>query len=424
MMTMNGSLLSEAKGYFRANKVLNLLVKGFIEKYHSLGRFSGSVKLTNLTKEDKMALRGYFRKSYDGLDEGDSLSISYSKFSKAWENTRFCQLDLNNFLESMSNGELISKQEERDREHRIRQGIMDSMLEEYADGLANKWLKAVKAGEFRLQRKERYFQKDILGEIAYAINNLPTKYECLPIFANRTTGNPHEFDIEDENGRLLLNVLAWLEGVQSPTNVEEKNSILYKYKILRDDINNFVTAYGLLAYIDDKEIAYWRMAADNNSVLNIPLKELVKCDKIEAYYGNKAYIVENSGVFSMLYDVIQNNECKKTFICIHGQPKTSSWVLLDKLHASGTVFYYSGDYDPEGLLIAQQIKNRYPDTIMWHYSIEEYQKTNNSLTNQQLTKLSGIKEDSLIAVADIIGENKTAFYQESIFDALLADLIE
>ena len=97
---------------------------------------------------------------------------------------------------------------------------------------------------------------------------------------------------------------------------------------------------------------------------------------------------------------------------------------MDKLHASGTVFYYSGDYDPEGLLIAQQIKNRYPDTIMWHYSIEEYQKTNNSLTNQQLTKLSGIKEDSLIAVADIIGENKTAFYQESIFDSLLADLIE
>lgn len=48
-------------------------------------------------------------------------------------------------------------------------------------------------------------------------------------------------------------------------------------------------------------------------------------------------------------------------------------MLLDKLTENSTI-YYAGDFDPEGLQIAQNLKKRYPEHfIFWKYKAEYYQ---------------------------------------------------
>lgn len=44
---------------------------------------------------------------------------------------------------------------------------------------------------------------------------------------------------------------------------------------------------------------------------------------------------------------------------------------------------YSGDMDPEGLLIAQRLVNRYPSLHLWHYEIDDYKA---ALSNQKASE--------------------------------------
>ena len=43
-------------------------------------------------------------------------------------------------------------------------------------------------------------------------------------------------------------------------------------------------------------------------------------------------------------------------MCMNGQPRMSAVLLLDLLADAGVKLYYAGDFDPEGILIAQKIR--------------------------------------------------------------------
>ena len=69
---------------------------------------------------------------------------------------------------------------------------------------------------------------------------------------------------------------------------------------------------------------------------------------------------ENPAVFS---EIVRRHP-KTAAVCTDGQPRLAAFVLMDLLKAH-TVFYYMGDYDPEGLLIAQRLKERYGDRLVF-----------------------------------------------------------
>lgn len=48
--------------------------------------------------------------------------------------------------------------------------------------------------------------------------------------------------------------------------------------------------------------------------MNMPLRELLKIDKVVPAEGSQVYIVENSGVFSSLLDIVPN----APLACTHG----------------------------------------------------------------------------------------------------------
>ncbi len=61
-------------------------------------------------------------------------------------------------------------------------------------------------------------------------------------------------------------------------------------------------------------------------------------------------------------------------ICTSGQLREASWQLLDLLAASGCSLYYAGDFDPEGLAIADRLWQTYGDRFhLWHMTLQDYQ---------------------------------------------------
>lgn len=96
--------------------------------------------------------------------------------------------------------------------------------------------------------------------------------------------------------------------------------------------------------------------------------------------NNKVFVVENDGVFQMLTEIFPNFP----FLSTSGQPNYTVFKILEKLVISDTMIYYSGDLDPNGLSMAQNILKLYPLNVkLVGMDTEIY---NSKLKTKELTK--------------------------------------
>ena len=100
-------------------------------------------------------------------------------------------------------------------------------------------------------------------------------------------------------------------------------------------------------------------------------------------------------------------------------------VLLDLVVKTGAVLYYSGDFDPEGLLIADRLKSRFGERLrLWRYLPEDYAKTvsDRRLSADRLKQLDRLENETLREVGRELVKRGFAGYQESLIDDLWEDI--
>jgi hypothetical protein len=85
---------------------------------------------------------------------------------------------------------------------------------------------------------------------------------------------------------------------------------------------------------------------------------------------------------------------------------------------------YAGDFDPEGLCIAQNLKNRYGKRLLfWNYKKEYYERYLSGvlLSESRLKKLDAVTDMELQDVKTAILKEKKAAYQEAMIDTFADD---
>lgn len=106
-------------------------------------------------------------------------------------------------------------------------------------------------------------------------------------------------------------------------------------------------------------------------------------------------------------------------MCMNGQPRLSSLLLLDLLAGSGVRIYYAGDFDPEGLLIAQKLKRYYQgEFYFWHMASQDYDKamSEKPISERRMKMLERITDSGLLPVVERMREEKRAGYQEKLIN--------
>ena len=146
---------------------------------------------------------------------------------------------------------------------------------------------------------------------------------------------------------------------------------------------------------------------NKNEVVNLNLLNINNIDKVSTD-SKVVYVFENPSLLTSLMDL------NVPIIITSGIPNISLYTLLKKLEEADTKIYYNGDFDPEGLLIADKLKLRFPKIELFCYNKADYDnaKSKESISDSRLKKLNNISSIELQEIKDILSINKIAAYQE------------
>ena len=153
-------------------------------------------------------------------------------------------------------------------------------------------------------------------------------------------------------------------------------------------------------------------------MVQVPLNVIAGWERISCPDG-AVYIVENPSVYALLCGKWKG---KRACMCMNGQPRLSAVLLLDLFAKAGVKVFYAGDFDPEGLLIAQKIKQYYKgEFAYWHMSEQIYEKSRSDeqISEKRLKILDKITDEALQKTVQAIKKSKMAGYQENVWEIYL-----
>lgn len=393
------------------------------KQYEKYGTCKGSIDLV-LNDSNRECISGLMGKDYYGVD---CVHITFRQLQKAILNTKYENCDFNEVLKMYFNQRVLTNKYRQEQEQMRVQNIFKQFFKQ--EGKSQQWIYNTYTNRdsvyIRIVQASKENEQKCINTVCVvmkALNHLPmwkNKKENISIFASYHTKNPHAFDKNTFAYYLMMHGIVYFLKVDFPKTNLEQNEILYRAGLYQDGISNYCSVARLQAFNENNQPHLgWTGFYDSYEALNVNMDNLLHIHFITCC--DRVYIVENPSVFQALLKKIKKEKIEKIgLVCTNGQLNYSAYLLLDILVNSNIEIYYSGDMDPEGLLIADKIKQRYPSIKLWCYDVRQYEisKSKEQATDQRMHMLDALKDETLIRIGKRISENKNRVgYQENMIE--------
>ncbi len=391
--------MKEYTKYFKDKKGYDRFITKIYEKYQSISRFSGTIKLNCLNDEEAYALSRLFGENYNS---GDDVKISIKQFLKIMDKSKFKDFDITTFITEYLNVSLLTNKE-------LKSNLIIAEDNFYQELIKNNLMLKKIINKDNLLIHQRYVKnkqklKNDLINIINLLNHLPKEKTMISLYAATYTKDPHYLDLDSKTSNLFISCLSILDNIDFPNTREDKIKLLYKHNIEMDNLSNYVLTYNLLSsrkWIND--------LSKETLILNI--QNILNTNSFDSKL-KKVFIFENPSILTkILYSDIDIS-----VIISGGFPNNAVYLLIDKLIENGNKIYYNGDFDPEGLIIANKLKNKYQNNLeLFCYDEIDYKncKSNKIISNKRLNKMDKIDDSKLIIIKDQLLKNKLAAFQEN-----------
>ena len=357
--------MEKALEIINSNKIYIEIFKNVMKKYKQYSKITGYFNITPKNNEEMDILASFDTNVYNNKKAKIKSKDVEKLFTKKLKNFDFLQL-----LSVVTKEELITNKQVREILVNNEVEFFSTLIKFCENGIGKEWIISAlqkklygypsikKLYKKALDESNINYLKEDLIKCINAINNLPyleNKYESLAIFSARHTKDPHFFDKDSIYGKLLINALVYKDsqGVNKNeiNNIDKLNKLYYRFGLLKDEISNSTCIYKLTGELEGNRIDFLNMI---NEPFNISLSNIQKLDYIICK-NNRVFIFENPAVFQ---SIIQDTDIDESIICTSGQLNLSSYMLLNKIKNLDKI-YYAGDFDPEGLQIADKLKDLY-----------------------------------------------------------------
>lgn len=386
-----------------------------------MGKLTGKVSVNGLTSSESLALSAIESEIY-GKPNGD---ISIRKFVNYFTKGKFEGIDFLEVFNDYYGGTLKTNKESKEESTNKKDNFLDKLLNETKEPHVEIWLRALieyKKYGYNIFLKQYKEDKKVLKEIVVnlekAMDYIPFSYDYgipLATLSSKVTKDSHYFDMNKCAGKLLLQVLAYYMNKNMNYYLGEINEVLSFNGIIRDEISNTTITAGLFCYDEKEEICGYKWFRREMEPIILSVHNLKGIKVINAR-EKSVFIFENPTSF---YEVLK--ECKNlrpSLICISGQPNSSTHIILNYLTREGCKLFYAGDFDPEGIIICDNLKKRYSENLEFMCMDKEYYlkiKSQNSFEDR-LSKLDNIVSEDLLDLVSVLKEDKKAAYQELLTD--------
>lgn len=427
-----------AINYYKNSSAYRKMCKDLMMKYKRYGRLTGRISLKDYTDKQKVKIADFVGESV--VDLGSKNDVSVAKIKSAHLDTKYGDYDLA-YLASEVTGIGLSvdsdgskpskeaiKETIRDEIRQLLSAVRPDVLDEIMDKIyyENKY-KEISLGDI-------YFLGNAIEKINQRAGQFDgvnfDNYIYLAVFAAEITSNPYEFDEGTVLGDWLFRILALTYGDKPAgmSYMEYRDRVFEHYGILLDDIFHFLSVNHMLARSNGEVNSVWSASCRNQVSWKAPLKHILKTDLIYPELGDALILVENASVFYILSAMFNS----LPIVCFHGKLRKSIWTFMDKLSKDAKV-YYAGDFDPEGLKMADDLKQAYGDMIdlsLMRMKYYEGSKPRTKIKPANLDILDKIRDEKLKEVAEAIKDTKLVghqynlieMYVEHIFYRIINDL--
>lgn len=416
--------------YFKSRPQYQRIMECILKNYKSFGGPAGNVIIKDASYDECMAATEIVspKRPYSP----PLLKFKISDFEKGIAETRFGNLNLQQIIEVYFNTRIVSSRDRKNSAEEQKRNFWEKMISNAENSCCQDWFKEMyhsqNSGYRSVMTEYRTSQKNaekLMGYLKEAIDicsgiSYPVQ---LAVLSARVTGNPHYFDKSNPAGRLLLQGISYISGIKLTGLSETEKEIYSAFNIEPDTVSGAAAAIGVRLFDSGHhEHPGYKYFADNGEVCLISVSGLSKIEYADCD-GKTVYIVENPMVFSALSDTAA--ECGSCLVCTFGQIKYSGLRLIDMLAESGCRILYSGDFDPEGMQIADRLVSRNKNIRPWRMSPEDYSgiEKSETISEKRLKILESISDSELQMTAVLILSSKKSAYQELLTETLRKDII-
>lgn len=420
--------LKECVSYFKNNRGYDKIFQQIREKWISYGKISGNIIVNNPTSEEREAVKKFL----GIVSDTKKIKFKMADFEKALKESKFNSIELINLLEEYFQEKIIYQKEEKKliEEERIRffenirvklkiESIYNKEIEKLLDTIILEKSYLFKYGEDNSEIEKMIFLS--LKAVHY-LSNLDEKVK-IAILGAKIAKSPHYFDRGSAAGNFLIYLLYLLFDIEVTKGAENILEVYYRANIEVDSVSNYVACFGIRLYTKSGEHGAYREFIKNSEEYLVTLSNLSKIVKADSD-NKRVFIVENQMVFSYLCECFKDKSI--SILCTSGQLKTAALILIDMLCKAGCKIYYSGDFDPEGIEIAEKLIQRDKNIVPWCFSKENYRKaiSENIISNERLKKLDKIENICFKELIEEIKKERKAGYQELLLDKMKKDIEE
>lgn len=414
------ALLKLAVEYFKKKDGYKKFFDALEKKFYTYGKLSGSISLAQFNENEISSL-----KTFLGHNIGQSIKIKDIRASlKA---SKFEGISLESLTEEFNGRTLIYKKDK-----------MEKLAENKADFLKNAkenhkaktklWLDRIfnnnLLGINKIYENDKALCLEMLNMLMTAFDELPFEEgneELIAVFAESYTGNPHYFDQNKSGYAFLMDFLSFYFNEidkKSISAITENDSLLDMAGLIKNEIQISTLEWGLegLDNNNDEHIGLKSFKQIGEplelSLLNLKnIKELKK-------NVNSIYVFENPSVFVKIMEFLKERGITTiALICTRGQLNSADYKLLELIKKSKINMLYAGDFDPEGLLIAQRVIQGYgAKALCYEKKYYNIAASNESLSEKRLNGIKNIKATELEEIKEQLELNKKAGYQEALIE--------
>jgi uncharacterized protein (TIGR02679 family) len=261
-------------------------------------------------------------------------------------------------------------------------------------------------------------ESELITAALEIVGCLPRSGDRLNVVAASFTGDAHALDRGTPLGALVVNALAHLAQIGTPSTAADRRSLWASFGVVCDELSCDVLTLGLQPISKGSVASPLLAMKEEGQPLRLTLRHIAT-DKM-AFSPTKVFVCENPVLVAESADVLGSSS--PPIICTEGVPNTAMLLLLEQLSNSGCGLIFHGDFDWGGVRIFNHIRRKIDEITPWRFQRADYIRSLERVSVVSNLEGKPIETDWDPSLQQAMIDQGRAVFEEQVLGDLIGDL--